>query len=68
MSNKKEINELINKITPQVLHKIYKLVDHEMEYSDIDFEPDGSECVRDYQESHDYIMNEVINKLVNNEQ
>jgi hypothetical protein len=39
-----------------------------MEYSSIDFEPDGSECVRDYQESHDYIMNEVINKLVNNEQ
>ena len=64
----KEMEQLIDKITSQALHKIYKLVDHEMEYSDIDFEPDGSECVRDYQESHDYIMNEVINKLYNYEQ
>ena len=68
MSKMKQVEELVDKIVPQVLHKIYKLVDHEMEYSDIDFEPDGSECVRDYQESHDYIMNQVINKLVNNEQ
>ena len=59
----KKMEQLIDKITSQAMHKIYKLVDHEMEYSNIDFEPDGSECVRDYQESHDYIMNEVIKKL-----
>ena len=59
----KEMDQLIDKITTQVLHKIYRIVDHEMEYSDIDFEPDGSECVKDYQEAHDYIMNQVINRL-----
>ena len=48
----KQIDELTEKLVPQVLHKIYKIVDREMEYSDIDFEPDGSECVRDYQEAH----------------
>tara|TARA_R110002167_G_scaffold363196_1_gene583048 strand:- start:791 stop:985 length:195 start_codon:yes stop_codon:yes gene_type:complete len=63
MSNKKEINELVSKITDRVLEDIYTTVDHEMEYSDIDFEPDGSECVRDYEEYHDYIMNQVINNL-----
>ena len=60
----KQIDELTDKILPQVLHKIYKIVDHEMQYSDIDFEPDGSECVEDYQDAHDYIMNQLLNKLL----
>tara|TARA_R110002012_G_scaffold315735_1_gene529937 strand:- start:355 stop:552 length:198 start_codon:yes stop_codon:yes gene_type:complete len=64
MTNLKQINELTDKLVPQVWEKIYKLVDHEMEYSDIDFEPDGSECVQDYQEAHDYIMNQLLNKLL----
>ena len=66
MSKMKQIDELTDKLVPQILHKIYRIVDHEMEYSDIDFEPDGSECVRDHQEAHDYIMTLVINKLLNN--
>ena len=64
MSNLKQINELTSKLVPQVLNKIYKLVDQEMLYSDIDFEPDGSECVKDYQEAHDYIMNQLLTKLI----
>ena len=68
MSKMKQMEELIDKIVPQVLHKIYRIVDHEMEYSDIDFETDGSECVKDYQDAHDYIMTLVINKLLNNSQ
>jgi len=64
MSKMKQIDELTEKLVPQVLHKIYKIVDHEMEYSDIDFEPDVSECVRDYQEAHDYIMTQLLNKLI----
>jgi len=64
MSKMKQIDELTDKILPQVLHKIYKIVDHEMQYSDIDFEPDGSECVEDYQDAHDYIMNQLLNKLL----
>ena len=59
----KKMEQLIDKITTQAYFKIYNLVDHEMEYSDIDFEPDAAECARDYQEAHDYIMNQVINKL-----
>ena len=64
MSKMKQIDELTEKLVPQVLHKIYKIVDREMEYSDIDFEPDGSECVKDYQEAHDYIMTQLLNKLI----
>ena len=64
MSNLKQINELTSKLVPQVLNKIYKLVDQEMLYSDIDFEPDGSECVKDYQDAHDYIMNQLLTKLI----
>ena len=64
MSNMKQIDELTDKLVPQVLTKIYKIVDHEMEYSDIDFEPNGSECVKDYQDAHDYIMNQLLNKLL----
>jgi len=64
MSNLKQIDELTSKLVPQVLNKIYKLVDQEMLYSDIDFEPDGSECVKDYQDAHDYIMNQLLTKLI----
>ena len=60
----KQIDELTEKLVPQVLTKIYKIVDHEMEYSNIDFEPNGSECVKDYQDTHDYIMNQLLNKLL----
>ena len=34
MSKMKQIDELTDKLVPQVLHKIYKIVDREMEYSD----------------------------------
>jgi len=64
MQNLKQIDELTDKLVPQVLDKIYKTVSTEMEYSDIDFEPDGSECVKDFQEAHDYIMNQLLNKLL----
>ena len=64
MSKMKQIDELTDKLVPQILHKIYKIVDHEMEYSDIDFEPDGSERVRDYQDARDYIMTQLLNKLL----
>ena len=64
MSNLKQIDELTSKLVPQVLNKIYKLVDQEMLYSDIDFEPNGSECVKDYQDAHDYIMNQLLTKLI----
>ncbi len=33
MSKMKQIDELTDKLVPQVLHKIYKIVDREMEYS-----------------------------------
>ena len=64
MQNLKQIDELTDKLVPQVLDKIYKTVSTEMEYSDIDFEPDGSEGVKDFQEAHDYIMNQLLNKLL----
>ncbi len=54
----KQIDELTDKLVPQVLHKIYKLVDHELSYSDIDLQGD------EYNDAHDYIMNQLINKLI----
>jgi hypothetical protein len=58
MSKMKQIDELTDKLVPQVLHKIYKLVDHELSYSDIDLQGD------EYNDAHDYIMNQLINKLI----
>ena len=58
MSKMKQIDELTDKLVSQVLHKIYKLVDHELSYSDIDLQGD------EYNDAHDYIMNQLINKLI----
>ena len=65
MSKMKQIDELTEKLVPQVLHKIYKIVDHEMQYSDIDFNKTSARsAVKDYQDAHDYIMTQLLNKLL----
>jgi len=63
MSNLKQINNLTEKLVPQVLNNIYNLVDQEMQYSDIDFEK-AKPVFNDYQDAHDYIMNKLITKLL----
>ena len=56
----KQIDELTEKLVPQILHKIYSTINTELAYSDLDFEGD------ELHDAHDYVMTLVINKLMTN--
>ena len=60
MSKMKQLDEMADKLVPQILHKIYSTVATELSYSDLNLEGD------DMNDAHDYIMTLVINKLINN--
>jgi hypothetical protein len=60
MSKMKQLDEMANKLVPQIMHKIYNTVATELSYSDLDLEGD------DMNDAHDYVMTLVINKLINN--
>ena len=56
----KQLDEMAEKLVPQILHKIYNIVNTEIAYSDLDLEGDQ------VSDAHDYVMTLVINKLINN--
>lgn len=56
----KQLDEMAEKLVPQILHKIYNIVNTEIAYSDLDIEGDQ------VSDAHDYVMTLVINKLINN--
>ena len=58
MSKMKQLDEMANKLVPQIIHKIYNTVATELSYSDINLEGD------DMSDAHDYVMTLVINKLI----
>ena len=60
MSKMKQLDEMANKLVPQILHKIYNTINTEIAYSDLDLEGDQ------ISDAHDYVMTLVINKLINN--
>ena len=60
MSKMKQLDEMANKLVPQIMHKIYNTVATELAYSDLDLEGDQ------ISDAHDYVMTLVINKLINN--
>ncbi len=60
MAKMKQLDEMANKLVPQILHKIYNTVATELSYSDLNLEGD------DMYDAHDYVMTLVINKLINN--
>ena len=60
MAKMKQLDEIANKLVPQILHKIYNTVSTELSYSDLNLEGD------DMNNAHDYVMTLVINKLINN--
>ena len=60
MSKMKQLDEMANKLVPQIMHKIYNTVATELSYSDINLEGD------DMNDAHDYVMTLVINKLMTN--
>ena len=60
MAKMKQLDEIANKLVPQILHKIYNTVLTELSYSDLDLEGD------DMNDAHDYVMTLIINKLITN--
>ena len=60
MGKMKQLDEMADKLVPQILHKIYSTVSTELSYSDLNLEGD------DMHDAHDYVMTLVINKLINN--
>lgn len=60
MAKMKQLDEMAEKLVPQIMHKIYNTVATELSYSDINLEGD------DMNAAHDYVMTLVINKLINN--
>ena len=58
MAKMKQLDEMANKLVPQILHKIYSTINTELAYSDLDLEGD------DMNDAHNYVMTLVINKLI----
>jgi len=58
MAKMKQLDEMAEKLVPQILHKIYNIVNTEIAYSDLDIEGDQ------ISDAHDYVMTLVINKLI----
>jgi len=56
----KQLDEMADKLVPQIMHKIYNTVATELSYSDINLDGD------DLNDAHDYVMTLIINKLINN--
>lgn len=61
MAKMKQLDEMANKLVPQILHKIYSTINTELAYSDLDLEGD------ELHDAHDYVMTLVINKLIRND-
>ena len=59
MGKMKQLDEMANKLVPQIIHKIQSTVWAELSYSDLDLEGD------DMNDAQDYVMTLVINKLIN---
>ena len=57
MSKTKELDTLVNNVTEEIFEKLYKVTDFHLSYSDLDIEGD------EYNETHVYIMDKVIEKL-----
>ena len=60
MAKMKQLDEMANKLVPQIMHKIYNTVSTELAYSDLDLEGDQMS------DAHDYVMTLVISKLMRN--
>ena len=60
MAKMKQLDEMANKLVPQIMHKIYNTVSTELSYSDLNLEGD------DMNDAHNYVMTLVINKLITN--
>ena len=58
MAKMKQLDEMADKLVPQIMHKIYNTVSTELSYSDLDLEGD------DFNDAHDYVMTLTINKLI----
>ena len=68
MSKTKELDRLVNNVSEEILDKLYKVVDFHLSYSDLDIKKiDSKGIYSDYNDTHSYIMERVIEKLNKNE-
>jgi len=57
MSKTKELDRVANEVYNQVFEYLYETTAKELEYSDL-------KILKDYNEFHEYVMNQVINKFI----
>jgi len=57
MSKTKELDRISTDVYNQVLEYLYETTAMELEYSDL-------KILKDYNELHEYVMNQVINKFI----
>ena len=57
MSKTKELDRIANNVHNQVFEYLYETTAKELEYSDL-------KILKDYNELHEYVMNQVINKFI----
>ena len=57
MSKTKELDRVANEVYNQVFEHLYKTTAMELEYSDL-------KILKDYNELHEYVMNQVINRFI----
>ena len=48
----------MSKVDKEIFEKLYKITDYHLSHSDLDIDGD------DYNDAHEYIMNQVINRFI----
>jgi hypothetical protein len=58
IKREKELNEIADKLVPQILHKMNSSINTELAYSNLNLKND------EMYDAHDYVMTQIINKLI----
>ena len=58
MSITKELDRIAFDVSNEITEKLYKVTDYHLFHSDIEIDGD------DYNDAHEYIMNQVINRFI----
>jgi hypothetical protein len=58
MSTTKELDKIAFDVSNEITEKLYRVTDYHLSHSDIEIDGD------DYNDAHEYIMNQVINRFI----
>ena len=58
MSITKKLDRIAFDVSNEITEKLYKVTDYHLSHSDIEIDSD------DYNDAHEYIMNQVINRFI----